>query len=200
MRLFLVRHGQIQANKDGLWHGSTDSPLTWKGRRQAKRTGRWFKRHTTFQGAYTSPLERCRNTAKFILSGQHSPPELVVAPNLAEMSIGDWEGLPFKVLHEDYGLFAKIEKDPGFVTPNGESLTSVGARVAAALQNIMQQHEPGQNILITSHGVAMSAGLSVLFDEAVTSWRDYRLANCSITEIQFEQRPLLVAVNQTFHL
>ena len=30
-RLWLVRHGQIQANVDGRWHGSTDSPLTAAG-------------------------------------------------------------------------------------------------------------------------------------------------------------------------
>ena len=42
-RLWLVRHGQIQANVDGRWHGSTDSPLTATGEAQVAATGAWFK-------------------------------------------------------------------------------------------------------------------------------------------------------------
>ncbi|MFM7119070.1 MAG: phosphoglycerate mutase family protein, partial [Gammaproteobacteria bacterium] len=37
-QLLLVRHGQIRANIKGHWHGSTDSPLTWTGHRQARKT------------------------------------------------------------------------------------------------------------------------------------------------------------------
>ena len=41
-RLLLLRHGQITANRVGRWHGSTDSPLTLRGRWQAWRTGRYL--------------------------------------------------------------------------------------------------------------------------------------------------------------
>ena len=34
--LLLVRHGQIEANARGRWHGSTDSPLTRIGRQELK--------------------------------------------------------------------------------------------------------------------------------------------------------------------
>ncbi|NNL65265.1 MAG: hypothetical protein HKP30_03380, partial [Myxococcales bacterium] len=35
--LTLVRHGETAANLTGVWHGSTDTPLTERGRRQAER-------------------------------------------------------------------------------------------------------------------------------------------------------------------
>ena len=200
MRLFLVRHGQIHANKAGLWHGSTDSPLTWKGKRQARKTGRWFKPRVAFDAVYTSPLQRCHNTANHILRSQNAPPIPTLVPGLAEMSIGDWEGIAFRDLAEEYGFFAKIEDDPGFVAPNGESLTSVGERVADSLQKIMADHTKGQDILVVSHGVALGAGLSVLFDNHVKSWRNFRLANCSITELENDEKLVLSRVNQTLHL
>ena len=49
-RLLLLRHGQIKANRQGRWHGSTDSPLTWRGRRQAAQ-------HTV-QGVAPGQLDR----------------------------------------------------------------------------------------------------------------------------------------------
>ncbi|MGI9324463.1 MAG: histidine phosphatase family protein [Pseudomonadales bacterium] len=67
LSLILVRHGQIEANRDGHWHGSTDSPLLAKGERQARRTGRYFaRRRTPLSAIYTSPLARCQTTANLI--------------------------------------------------------------------------------------------------------------------------------------
>lgn len=65
--LVLVRHGLIEANRLGLWHGSTDSPLLGKGRRQAQRTGAELVSQEPHPVAvYTSPLLRCQDTARFV--------------------------------------------------------------------------------------------------------------------------------------
>lgn len=64
--LLLMRHGRIEANAKGLWHGSTDSPLLPRGKRQARRAGAHLANQTTHISAiYTSPLERCRDTAQY---------------------------------------------------------------------------------------------------------------------------------------
>ena len=60
-----MRHGQIKANVERRWHGSTDSPLTWRGRRQAKRTGRHLRQQHQLTAVYASPLIRCQDTARF---------------------------------------------------------------------------------------------------------------------------------------
>ena len=57
-RLLLLRHGQITANRVGRWHGSTDSPLTLRGRWQAWRTGRYLSKNENLAAVYTSPLQR----------------------------------------------------------------------------------------------------------------------------------------------
>ena len=54
--------GQIAANKLGRWHGSTDTPLTLRGRWQAYLTGRHLSQKENLAAVYTSPLDRCRHT------------------------------------------------------------------------------------------------------------------------------------------
>lgn len=65
--LVLIRHGRIEANAKGLWHGSTDSPLLPKGQKQAKQTGKHLaEQDYPVHAIYVSPLERCQNTAAHI--------------------------------------------------------------------------------------------------------------------------------------
>jgi broad specificity phosphatase PhoE len=64
-RLVLLRHGRIAANRDGHWHGSTDSELLPEGRRQAARAARHLvQREPHFSAVYVSPLQRCQDTAQ----------------------------------------------------------------------------------------------------------------------------------------
>ncbi len=63
-RFLLLRHGQIKANRVGRWHGSTDSALTWRGRRQAKRTGKYLSANSQLDAVYASPMQRCQATAR----------------------------------------------------------------------------------------------------------------------------------------
>ena len=46
--LLLLRHGQIKANRQRRWHGSTDSALTLKGRIQAALTSGHYAKEATF--------------------------------------------------------------------------------------------------------------------------------------------------------
>ena len=55
--LTLVRHGETSANLDGVWHGSTDTPLTERGRRQAERVAGFLaQRHRDATALYSSHL------------------------------------------------------------------------------------------------------------------------------------------------
>ncbi|TNF90147.1 MAG: histidine phosphatase family protein, partial [Gammaproteobacteria bacterium] len=84
--LLLLRHGQIEANRKRLWHGSTDSPLTWRGRRQAKQTARYLAgSHGDLTAIYTSPLHRCVQTARAVEARLDI--EATPIPELSEYSI-----------------------------------------------------------------------------------------------------------------
>lgn len=197
--LLLLRHGQIRANKRGNWHGSTDSSLTFKGKRQARATGRYLARSEQhIDRVVSSPLQRCQQTAA--LATRHLQLNIETHPGLAEMSVGDWEDMPFAQLHEEHDLFGTMSRDATFLPPNGESLHTVSERMVTAFDEIASQAEVDEVILIVSHGVAMGAALATLLDGDARRWQDYQVSNCALSELCLAPEPCLYLFNQDSHL
>ena len=195
--LLLLRHGQIKANKQRRWHGSTDSDLTFKGRRQARRTSRRL-RNEPIAAIYASPLKRCQNTAK--LATQHLDLAIHSAPGLREMSIGDWEDTPFAALHTDHQLFEHLTQDEDYCPPRGESIRQVSERMLSTLNTISQAHAPGESVLIVTHGVAISVALASLLDQQATRWQEYHIGNCSLTDLYLKPEPYVLSIGDDYHL
>lgn len=66
MKLYLIRHGETDWNKEFKIQGSSDIELNEYGRELAFIT-REGLRHIPFDIAYTSPLKRAKETAEIIL-------------------------------------------------------------------------------------------------------------------------------------
>ncbi|MFW6092763.1 MAG: histidine phosphatase family protein [Pseudomonadota bacterium] len=197
--LLLLRHGQIKANKQGRWHGSTDSPLTWRGRRQAKRAARFVRgTEPPVRAVYSSPLTRCRDTAHVVAESLDL--EVTVHPELREYAIGDWEGMPFRELATRYQFVELATGDHDFAPPGGETLREVAERMVAALREIHQRHASDERVLVVSHGAAMAVALGTLIDLDPGSWTNYHFANCSLTELVLEPAPYVNFFNLTHHL
>ena len=181
-RLLLLRHGQITANRVGRWHGSTDSPLTLRGRWQAWRTGRYLSKKENLAAVYTSPLQRCRHTGA--LAAPASAANHKVENGLAEMSIGDWEDERFEVLHREHNLIERLNEDIHWAPPKGEGLATVAARMRESLERISAAHSDEETVLVVSHGVAMAVALGELVHGHPTEWARYHFANCSLTQLR----------------
>jgi broad specificity phosphatase PhoE len=197
--LLLLRHGQIEANRKGLWHGSTNSPMTWRGRRQAKQTARYLAAaHGDLAAIYTSPLDRCLQTAKAVQAQLDIEPTPVT--DLAEYAIGEWEGLAFDLLAETHDFYDRSRADMDFSPPGGESLATVSQRVVAALQSIQEQHGAEDRVLVVGHGVAFAVALGSILDGDPGRWVEYPVANCSLTELVLSPAPYVNFFNSTQHL
>lgn len=198
--LLLMRHGQIRANVAGRWHGSTDSPLTWRGRRQAKRTARFLARNESVSAIYTSPLQRCRNTATAVGAALDVPVE--VHPELREYAIGEWEDLPFRHLYDEFNFVNLARADLDFAPPGGESLRQVSGRMVPAIRELHDRHVESDNekILLVSHGAALAVALATLLEADPAGWTNYHFANCSLTELVLLPEPYVNFFNHTLHL
>ncbi len=198
--LLLLRHAETRANRRGLWHGSSDGPLTFRGRRQLKKTVRRVARVTPPAAIYTSPAGRCLRLAE--AAAEATDAELTVVDELREQAIGDWEGLSFSQLAKEHALVERTTADPHFAPPGGESLRDVADRIVPALRRLHDQHDPEERVLAVGHGVAFGIALGELLEEDPTRWADYRLANCSLTELLLipGTPPQLGLFNGTFHL
>jgi probable phosphoglycerate mutase len=160
--LFLVRHGQSAAYKDGapfaLVDGQSDPPLTDHGHWQAGQVGARL-RHVPIDAVYVTTLQRTAQTAAPLLG--HIGQSAIVEPGLREIHLGEWEG----------GIFRKkvAERDPAYLEvertqdwsaiPGAESFAQLKERVVGAITRIHANH-PGERIVAVSHGGAIGAALS----------------------------------------
>jgi len=197
-RLLLVRHGQIGANVQRIWHGSTDSPLTDLGEQQAARTAQHLAvERPQVAAVYASPLGRTRATAEPIARALDV--QLEIEPGLAEFGIGELEGVSYADLLSEHKFFERIQSDPHYAPPGGESLAAVLTRVSASVLRIAERH-PGQEVIAVGHGAALGLTLSHLIEGATDRWHRYQMSNASISELVLHPEPQLLAFDLTEHL
>ena len=195
--LSLVRHGETSANLDGVWHGSIDTPLTDRGRRQAERVASFLAtRHQDAIALYSSHLTRARDTAGAIAAQLGLVP--VIDEGLAEYDLGSWEGLSYTELHQRHRLWDRMKEDPDFAPHGGESPRQVAERFTGSLRRIAAAH-PGERAIIVAHGGALSMGLAALLDGDYTQWKSV-MHNCAVSELVFEPAPALLSFNLIEHL
>jgi broad specificity phosphatase PhoE len=197
-RLLLVRHGQITANVERVWHGSTDSALTPRGHEEAESVARLLATDRFEPAAlYSSPLQRTRTTAEAI--GRATGLDVVTDSGLAEYSIGELEGESYMDLYQHHRFFDRIGEDPDFAPPGGESRSQVVVRVVAALERIASTHASSQ-VVVVGHGAALGLGLAHLLGDADSAFQKYHKANCALSELVLTPEPRLIRFNETGHL
>lgn len=180
-RLLLVRHGQIAANLEKVWHGSTDSPLTPTGHVQARQLASHLARtRRTIRGIYASPLARARQTAEPIAAALGL--SVQIAPGLAEYGIGALEGTSYADLVGRHAFFEQAHGDLEWAPEGGECLRAVAERILAAWAMIVAAH-PAADVVVVTHGAALAAGLATLLHDDPRQWQRYHVRNASVSEL-----------------
>ena len=72
MKIYFVRHGETDWNKDRKIQGQVNISLNEFGRHLARETAKGLK-EIPFAVCFTSPLDRARETAEIILEGREVP-------------------------------------------------------------------------------------------------------------------------------
>jgi probable phosphomutase (TIGR03848 family) len=158
--VILARHGRTAANATGVLAGRSkgvhlDDTGTAQARAAAERlTG------LPLAAVVTSPLERCRETARLLVPGQRALSDR----RLLECDYGDWTGKELKKLSKEK-LWRTVQAQPsGARFPGGESLPEMSARAVAAIRDrdAAVEAEAGDNAvwLAVSHGDVIKAILA----------------------------------------
>ena len=153
----LLRHGESEWIREGRFQGSSETPLSALGRRQAALAGERLARpHAApampIPGGLPreivhSPLGRTAETARAVASaiGDLEPggplPALRAEPGIREIGQGDWEGLTTDEITRRWpGELSGWRRDPlSAHAPGGESVVEVDARVRPALARILDE-------------------------------------------------------------
>ncbi len=158
--LILVRHGNSEWNKLGLWTGHTDIDLTEEGYTEARAAGELL-RDIPVHEAHVSPLRRTRQTLDALLEAagyQNTPVHAHDA--LLERHYGVHTGKNKWQVKEEIGeeAFQKLRRGWNVPIPEGETLADVHARVVPYYQErIHPTVTSGNNVLIVSHGNTLRA-------------------------------------------
>jgi broad specificity phosphatase PhoE len=196
MLLYLVRHGETNANALGQIQGQLDTELSPLGKRQAKAVSERLAGEE-IDAIVCSPLRRARDTAAAI--AERLGLELIVDPTWMEINAGIFQGLDWNTIRERYPVEAASWKshDPDFVIPQGESRRGLMERAMRALQTVRAM--PYQRVLVVAHGGILSAGIKAILD--IPARRNpFVLQNGSISQVNWQDDPRLITLNQTDHL
>jgi probable phosphoglycerate mutase len=97
LTLYLARHGETEANRQKRFSGRKDTPLTDKGRDQARNVGMILKRELGLHPALdfvASPLQRARTTMEIVRAVLDLPPQgYATDARLEEIDLGAWDQL-----------------------------------------------------------------------------------------------------------
>ncbi|AHM73307.1 adenosylcobalamin/alpha-ribazole phosphatase [Yersinia hibernica] len=161
MRLFLVRHGQTEANLRGVFCGLTDVALTPQGVAQAGDVAGWLA-DVAFGHGVSSQLLRARHTANIVLAG-HSL-DAGTDDQLNEMNFGQWEMRHHHDLQrEDPDAWAAWLADWQQASPTGgESFPQFSARIESVVQSLLSIKNNDNNQLLVSHQGVLSLMLARL--------------------------------------
>lgn len=201
-RCYLIRHAQTPWNGENRLQGHSDLPLSELGERQARCLGAHFgSRH--LQGIYTSALQRSRQTAHAIASGNGHGVTPLVDPALAEIHLGAWEGLtPDEIDRRFNGAYQQWRERPSQVTiPRAEPLAEFRQRVRQALQRIVSAMAEGEYAVVCHGGVIAAVLADLLEADYDLLLRRLRLDNAGITALEFDApTPHVLWINWTGHL
>lgn len=213
-QLYLVRHGITQMNEDGKLQGQSDLPLNSAGQRQAQALAARLAR-VPLERVIASDLQRALQTAQIIADRQAADrqtaglqsaglPHLAVEaePCLRELHFGDWEGLSYQRLQEQFPQeLAKWQAEPyGFAPPGGESLGKLAQRVAGFYENLASNKDQA-NLLVVAHGGPLQVLLCLALKLPAQNYWQFHLEPASLSQIGlYPQGAILNLLNDTSHL
>ena len=178
MNLYIVRHGETEANIANLVCGQMDTPLTINGIEQAKKLSNRLKL-IDFDYCYTTPLQRAYRTAELVY-----PSGVFTQVNaLMETDTGDTSNWTVEKLYEfDHRYkFHGINYDLKY--PNGESIFDLFQRTIDWLNHLFKNNMGEKNILIVGHGGTVNSILHHLLSVPMRLYPAFNVKNATYAKI-----------------
>ena len=159
-RILLLRHGRTRANEEWLYCGSTDLPLSEKGREELASMSR-ERLWPELKGfrVYTSGMRRTEETLEVL----YGPVPHETAPGLREMDFGVFEMHSYEQLKDDpvYRLWCSGDNERN-VAPGGESGEQMTRRVIGTFEGLLDRNE---DFAAVTHGGPIAALMAHIFPE-----------------------------------
>jgi probable phosphoglycerate mutase len=204
--LVVIRHGESERNvaKDiakaagkhsfDLGLRDLETPLTKRGHKQARETGRYISSRYMFDVIFSSPYDRTLQTAKDISSALRNSPPIVMEERIREIEFGILDGLTGKGIKARFPPEHKRRKRDGkywYRPPGGESRPDVALRVQSFLGTLTRDYRK-KSVLVVCHSVVV-----LVFRRLLERWsegdylkidREQDVLNCSMTAYRYDAK------------
>ena len=147
MDLFVIRHGQSEADILKVIEGRANFNLTELGHKQADTMAKWIKKNYSINKIYSSPLNRAKQTAEYI--SKNFGIEIILEDDLMEWNNGLIAGL---TLDEANKKFPEPIKYLHTRVYEQESYIDFRMRAETILSKIINENKEDEKIAIVSHG------------------------------------------------
>ena len=185
-RLFLIRHGITEWNKQGRYCGCKDVSLSGLGRQQAVKLRKRLK-DISFDKVYCSDRKRALKTREILFGKAH----FTKVKGLREIDFGVLEGLKHNVIMKKYSrVYKEWLADPykGRI-PKAETMQAFKKRVMGSIKKIIRLNR-AKTIAVVCHG-----GVIGMFVSSILKSRNfwsYVPAAASVTLIESEKGKIWV--------
>ena len=183
-KLYLIRHGVTDWNRERRFQGQTDIPLAADGLAQAQKLGAHFQK-VVLAAVYSSDLSRAWQTAQPIAQACACP--LVAETGLRERAFGVFEGLTHDTIVSEHAQQYQRwrSREPDFaITGGGESLRALHGRVLAVMTRLAQQHQ-GDAIALVTHGGVLDCAYRIAGGLALADPSRPNLLNAAINVVRY---------------
>jgi len=198
--VLLVRHGRTTANATGLLAGRTAGiALDSLGKRQAATTAERIAA-VPLAAVVSSPLERCRQTARAITAFQDGDPEQRIERGITECDYGEWQNRKLADLAKE-PLWRTVQANPSAVVfPGGESMQTMQSRAVSAIRRldgeIEAAHGPNAVWVAVSHGDIIKSILADALGMHLDLFQRITVGPASVSVVRYgEHRPEVAATN-----
>jgi len=182
MRMFLVRHGETDHNKNRVIMGHLPSPLNETGKNQAEILADELK-EKGIQAIYSSDLVRAAETAEIISSELNLP--VTYTDKLREHTLGDLDGVGISELLDE--MDSLKEFDDLMVKHNGELTEEFMNRVWKEFRFIARENKEKDFVLIVTHGGCIRSIIARILGASEVIFDNIKQYNCCINIIDYTE-------------
>lgn len=178
MKIYIIRHGETDMNRQGLFQGQSNIALNSHGMEQASLLSFSLK-DSKLDYIYSSPLDRAIQTAKAI--NKYHNAEIIINKDIIERSLGELEGKKYSDLNLP-DLWSHI-LNLNNITDSSygvETLQHMLDRAYNFLDMLIKKYKNiDANVLISSHGSFIVALLLILGEiDPSFPLSEVKLPNC----------------------
>jgi len=175
--IYLVRHGQTDANREKLWIGARSLyKLNKDGRIEAMEAGVHLRDlDLDSSSIFASPVVRAFQSAQLIATKLSLP--IVPVPNLSEMFFGDIDGIGEDEFKSNFPVDYQewVKSSLLFSPPNGETGTRFFNRSISIIEQLSYEADTKDVIIVTHSGIVKMFLAKVLNADLNIGWRNLKL-------------------------